>query len=120
MLLDHPRSLPSPSDKLHHGRADELTSAESTAILHTALKMALNFTDAFVAEVCDLISPFLLHLMYKLASVYMDRSVDDSSRQAKERIDLLRKSLALLKQRWLVADAYVSLLERREVLLMLR
>jgi hypothetical protein len=66
--------------------------------------MSLQFSDAFVARVCDLISPFLLYLMYKVTAVCMERSFgqDPASLDVKN-AEAMRLSLKYLSRRWLAA-----------------
>ncbi|OAQ69871.1 twinfilin-1 [Pochonia chlamydosporia 170] len=96
LLLDHPTLLPA-----SHSRTDDLSN-ETSSILQSALKMSLYFSDAFVARVCDLISPFLLYLMYKVTSVCMRRSFGQGSESLDVRnAEAMRLSLKYLSRRWL-------------------
>jgi hypothetical protein len=70
--------------------------------------MSCNFSEAFVARVCDLISPFLLYLMYRMSSVCMRRSFgQDAASLDVQTAESMRLSLKYLGRRWLAAGMRV-------------
>ncbi|KAJ3496780.1 hypothetical protein NLG97_g2406 [Lecanicillium saksenae] len=114
LLLDHPSSF---QNECQRGHPD--LSPESSSVLEATLKMAERITYAYDA-IKDIISPFVLHVNYKAASVYLKQAVEEPTSDAAHYVATLKKSLKLFSQRWSVADTYLSLLERRETLLMLQ
>lgn len=67
----------------------------------------------------NIIAPFVLHVNYKAASIYLQQAIEEHDSEAASHVATLKKSLELFSKRWLVADVYLSLLERRETLLLL-
>lgn len=119
LLLDHPTSFHDATSEQHSSHPDATLSPESASVLKSTIEMAERILGAHEA-VKNIIAPFVLHVNYKAASVYLQRAVEEPSGVEAGYVATLKKSLKLFSQRWLVADAYLSLLERRETMLMLQ
>ncbi|CAG8978426.1 hypothetical protein HYALB_00013244 [Hymenoscyphus albidus] len=79
-----------------------LTAAEGTRNLHV-------------------VSPFVLHMLYRSASIFTERiRVGDSSKASLDSLRVLRKMLKSLSERWLAADRYLKLLDEDTTLRMAR
>ena len=48
-------------------------------------------------------APFVLHVNYKAASIYLQRAIEEPDSEAAVYVSALKKSLQLFSQRWLVA-----------------
>ncbi len=51
----------------------------------------------------DIMAPFVLHINYKAASIYLQRAIEEPDSEAAAYVAALKKSLQLFSQRWLVA-----------------
>lgn len=54
-------------------------------------------------SVLDEMSPFLLHLLYKVASIYLRINHATPIGSATDKVNALKDALRLLNERWLVA-----------------
>lgn len=97
-------------------------------------------TDA-AEEICDVASPFLVHLVYKVASMHLRIAHESPTVAALENLELLKHTLKVVGGRWHCAckylssqkirlgyvytetydiDNYLSLLEKQEILLVVQ
>ncbi|KAG8416292.1 hypothetical protein J3458_006885 [Metarhizium acridum] len=103
LLLDHPTLLP----QGHQQYGTSVLSSETSSILQAALNMSLQFSDVFIARLCDFISPFLPYLMYKVSAVCMKRSLgQDSDSLDTKNAEAMRLSLKYLGRRWLATGEH--------------
>ncbi|KAJ4153896.1 hypothetical protein LMH87_010362 [Akanthomyces muscarius] len=119
LLLDHPTSFQQVASPHYSSHADATLSTESSSVVEATIQMAERMKGAY-DSIKDIMAPFVLHVNYKAASIYLQRAIEEPDSEAAAYVAALKKSLQLFSQRWLVADAYLSLLERRETLLLLR
>jgi hypothetical protein len=114
-------------------------SAESVLISEATLRMVSIFkTDEVAEEMCDVASPFLVHLVYKVASIQLRIAYESPTDAVLEDLKLLKHSLKFIGRRWHCGckyckesfratlctdyhiDAYLSLLEKQEILLVMQ
>ncbi len=67
--------------------------------------MAERITGAY-DSIKNIIAPFVLHVNYKAASIYLQRAVEQPNSDAAVYVATLKKSLKLFSQRWLVAGQF--------------
>ncbi|EGX93469.1 fungal specific transcription factor, putative [Cordyceps militaris CM01] len=103
LLLDHPTSFHDATSEQHSSHPDATLSPESASVLKSTIEMAERILGAHEA-VKNIIAPFVLHVNYKAASVYLQRAVEEPSGVEAGYVATLKKSLKLFSQRWLVAD----------------
>ncbi|KAL6788557.1 N-terminal binuclear Zn cluster-containing/DNA binding domain-containing protein [Trichoderma sp. SZMC 28012] len=94
-------------------------SSESAVISQATLDMALTLIHGDSDQLCDVASPFLVHLIYKVASMHLRIAHKSQSRGDREKVEILRKSMKLVGSRWLCTSTYLSLLEKQEILLVM-
>lgn len=107
LLLDYPNSV----DARGVFKAPSLPlSEETTSILAAGLKLADKFSGSFAANYQDYMSPFLVHLCYKMASVCTTLS---ASGETPEFINTgriaIKDTLEQLSPRWHVAREYPAI-----------
>ncbi|KAK0759191.1 hypothetical protein N5P37_008073 [Trichoderma harzianum] len=94
-------------------------SSESAIISQATLDMALTLIHGDSDQLCDVASPFLVHLLYKVASMHLRIAHKSQTRGDREKVEILRKSMKLVGSRWLCTSTYLSLLEKQEILLVM-
>ncbi|KAL6693689.1 N-terminal binuclear Zn cluster-containing/DNA binding domain-containing protein [Trichoderma pleuroticola] len=94
-------------------------STESTIISQATLDMTLTLIHGDSEQLCDVASPFLVHLLYKVASMHLRIAHKSQTKEDREKVEILRKSMKLVGSRWLCTSTYLSLLEKQEILLMM-
>ncbi|TQW00600.1 fungal specific transcription factor [Cordyceps javanica] len=119
LLLDYPTSFQGVASQGICSRADAPFSPESSSVLESTIEMAERIIAAHGA-LKNIIAPFVLHVNYKAASIYLQQAIEEPNGDAASYVATLKKSLKLFSQRWLAAEAYLSLLERRETILLLQ
>ncbi|PTB63383.1 N-terminal binuclear Zn cluster-containing/DNA binding domain-containing protein [Trichoderma citrinoviride] len=95
-------------------------STESAHISQVTLDMALSFTKGDVEEICAIVSPFLVHILYRVASIHLRIAHESPTDAALEKVALLKKAMKIVGSRWLCASTYLSLLEKQEILLVMQ
>ncbi|KAM0456505.1 hypothetical protein ACHAPV_005172 [Trichoderma viride] len=96
-------------------------SAEGVLISEATLHMVSIFKEEEVAqEICDVASPFLVHLVYKVASMQLRIAHESPTAAVLEDVKLLKRALKIVGSRWHCAYAYLSLLEKQEILLVVQ
>ncbi|PQK17042.1 hypothetical protein BB8028_0007g02410 [Beauveria bassiana] len=118
LLLDHRDSHRDLALGRPSSRSGATLSPESSSVLQSTMEMAERIIRAH-GTVRNIIAPFVLHVNYKAASIYLQQAIEEHDSEAASHVATLKKSLELFSKRWLVADVYLSLLERRETLLLL-
>ncbi|KAL6854528.1 N-terminal binuclear Zn cluster-containing/DNA binding domain-containing protein [Trichoderma novae-zelandiae] len=114
LLLD-----PSSTDKDPTSSPTQL-STESALISQVTLDMALTLTEGDAEEICDIASPFLVHLLYRVASTHLRIAHESPTAVGRDKIQLLKKAIKVIGSRWLCASTYLSLLEKQEILLVMQ
>ncbi|KAL7907871.1 N-terminal binuclear Zn cluster-containing/DNA binding domain-containing protein [Trichoderma velutinum] len=94
-------------------------STESNIISQATIDMALTLIHGDAEELCDIASPFLVHLIYKVASIHLRIAHKAKTKDDRDKVELLKKSMKLVGRRWLCTSTYLSLLEKQEILLMM-
>ncbi|OAA60644.1 Transcription factor [Cordyceps fumosorosea ARSEF 2679] len=102
LLLDNPTSLQNVASRELPSHSDTGRSPESSSVLASTIEMAERIIGAH-ESVKNAVSPFVLHLNYTAASIYLQQAMAEPSSDAAGRVATLRKSLKLFSQRWLVA-----------------
>lgn len=95
-------------------------SPESAHISQVTLDMALSFVQGDAEAICAIVSPFLIHLLYRVASIHLRIAHESPTTAALEKIELLKKAMRIVGSRWLCASTYLSLLEKQEILLVMQ
>ncbi|KAL7808705.1 N-terminal binuclear Zn cluster-containing/DNA binding domain-containing protein [Trichoderma gracile] len=95
-------------------------SPESAHISQVTLDMALSFVEGDAEEICAIVSPFLIHLLYRVASLHLRIAHETPITAAREKVELLKKAMRIVGSRWLCASTYLSLLEKQEILLVMQ
>ncbi|KAL6900372.1 hypothetical protein GGI43DRAFT_383849 [Trichoderma evansii] len=106
-------------DKLPQSAGGHL-SAESALISQATLHMISIFKTEVAEEICDVASPFLVHLVYKVASMHVRIAHKSPTPAGLENLDLLKHALKVVGGRWHCAYTYLSLLEKQEILLVVQ
>lgn len=137
LLLDHPVSFQGDAWQQQTLDAESDLSSETNSILEATLQMASRISQHFDL-ISGIISPFVLHVNYKAASIYIQQAIAHPDGDAAKHLAALKGSLKLFSRRWLVAgtlfpstaeglivlthvpDAYLSLLDRRESLFLMQ
>ena len=68
--------------------------------------MALSFTKGDVEEICAIVSPFLVHILYRVASIHLRIAHESPTDSALEKVGLLKKAMKIVGSRWLCACKY--------------
>ncbi|KAK1240459.1 hypothetical protein MKX07_004487 [Trichoderma sp. CBMAI-0711] len=95
-------------------------SPESAHISQVTLDMALSFVQGDAEEICAIVSPFLIHLLYRVASIHLRIAHESPTTAALEKVELLKKAMRIVGSRWLCASTYLSLLEKQDILLVMQ
>ncbi|TFB00150.1 hypothetical protein CCMA1212_008224 [Trichoderma ghanense] len=95
-------------------------STESAHISQVTLDMASSFVQGDAEEICAIVSPFLVHLLYRVASIHVRIAHESPTTAALEKVELLKKAIRFVGSRWLCASTYLSLLEKQEILLVMQ
>ncbi|KAL6859522.1 hypothetical protein J3F83DRAFT_749264 [Trichoderma novae-zelandiae] len=115
LLLDYPGV--SPDGRL---AVVQPMSTEAESALNAAIEWISNFLLETGGQNCERVSPFLLHFLYKATSIYSRLQNATPEKSVSERITILKSTLRLLNHRWLAAGAYMSLLEKQEMMLLVQ
>ncbi|RFU78475.1 n-terminal binuclear zn cluster-containing [Trichoderma arundinaceum] len=91
-------------------------STESSLISQTALQMSVYVAQRAELEVRSRSSPFLLHLLYKVALLYMKASQSTPGDSITDKLRVVKHGLEVLGRRWHIAQSYLSLLSRHEIM----
>lgn len=76
-------------------------SAEGVLISEATLHMVSIFKEEEVAqEICDVASPFLVHLVYKVASMQLRIAHESPTAAVLEDVKLLKRALKIVGSRW--------------------
>lgn len=109
LLLEHPTSFQQVASRHHSSRPDATLSAESSSVLEATIQMAERMKGAY-DSIKNIMAPFVLHVNYKAASIYLQKAVEEPDSEAAVYVATLKKSLQLFSQRWLVASEFFFLL----------
>ncbi|KAL6805133.1 hypothetical protein J3E68DRAFT_387723 [Trichoderma sp. SZMC 28012] len=115
LLLDYPGVLLDGENPIM-----EPLSVEAESSLNAAIEWISNFLTEMGGQKCERVSPFLLHFLYKATCVYAKLQRSTPQKSVSERITILKNTLRLLNHRWLAAGAYMSLLEKQEIMLLVQ
>lgn len=113
LLLDcsqRERELNSPTISLDH------LSVESSLISQTVLQISLYITQLSEQEIHARASPFLLHMMYRVAMLFLKASRASPSESLTDKLHLIKQGLETLGRRYHAAHSYISLLSRQEIM----
>ncbi|UKZ83798.1 hypothetical protein TrVFT333_011611 [Trichoderma virens FT-333] len=102
------------------GNSDTQLSVESATISQATIDMSLTIRKGEEARLCDIASPFLVHLIYKVASIHLRIAHKSPTKDSLEKFELLKETLKIVGKRWLCALTYLSLLEKQEILLVMQ
>lgn len=108
-------------------------SVESSLISQTVLQISLYIAELTEQEIHARSSPFLLHVMYRVAMLYLKASRTAPSESLTDKLQLIKQGLEILGRRYHVArmclypsflhyvltkciDSYLSLLSRQEIM----
>lgn len=58
-------------------------------------------------EICDIASPFLIHLVYKVCSIHLRMAHDSPTTAILEKVQILKQALKIIGNRWLTASKYL-------------
>ncbi|KAM0259706.1 hypothetical protein ACHAQJ_003140 [Trichoderma viride] len=112
-------ALDSLTDK-HPNGPDAHISTESAFISQETLDMASALNGEVAELMCDTASPFLGHLIYKVASMQLKVAHKSPTADGMEKVKLLKYALEFIGHRWHCANTYLSLLEKQEILLVMQ
>ncbi|KAL7952343.1 hypothetical protein V8C34DRAFT_319124 [Trichoderma compactum] len=115
LLLDYPGVLLDGKNPIM-----QPMSVEAESSLNAAIEWISNFLTEMGGKKCERVSPFLLHFLYKATCIYSKLQCLTSQQSVSERITILKNTLRLLNHRWLAAGAYMSLLEKQEIMLLVQ
>jgi hypothetical protein len=80
---------------------------ESASISEAAFELATVLTTESTEDVCAIASPFLVHLLYKVASMQLKIAHESPTAVTLEKFKLLKHALKLIGSRWLCACKYL-------------
>ncbi|KAL7929823.1 N-terminal binuclear Zn cluster-containing/DNA binding domain-containing protein [Trichoderma chlorosporum] len=102
------------------GESDTRLSNEGVVISQATLDMALTVVHGETEAICDIASPFLVHLLYKMTSIHLRMAHKSPTNDGLEKFQLLKNTLKIIGSRWFCAHTYLSLLEKQEILLVMQ
>lgn len=105
LLLDYPTSFQYEGVRIHPFASEPTFSPESSFGLQATIKMANTISEVYDA-IGDKISPFVLFVNYKAASIYLEEAIARPDSDAVENFDVLKKCLKMFRRRWLVAGMF--------------
>ncbi|KAI5459523.1 hypothetical protein BGZ63DRAFT_359285 [Mariannaea sp. PMI_226] len=112
--LDNPSSRLNIEDNARS--TGEFVSPETASALQHAVKVMTQETFKPIAEDCDKLSPFLLHMLYKALMVCLRmKQTPPAELDITSNIYVLKLALDRFRDRWLVAGTYLLLAKRHEV-----
>ncbi|OPB47156.1 Zn2Cys6 transcriptional regulator [Trichoderma guizhouense] len=110
------------SQSRNKGRADtsgislDQLSTESNLISQTALQMSMYIAQQPFKKIHDFASPFLLHMLYKVALIYLRASKSTPSDTIADKLHVIKHGMEILGRRWQIGQSYLSLLSRHEIM----
>lgn len=78
-------------------------STEAVSALKSAVKMVQDFLAGREERKCDRVSPFILHFIYMVATLYLRMERTDQSGAIMDQQDIWKRALRVLSHRWLAA-----------------
>ncbi|PTB66770.1 N-terminal binuclear Zn cluster-containing protein [Trichoderma citrinoviride] len=92
-------------------------STETNLISQSALQMS-NYliTRRSFMDIHNRSSPFLLHMMYRVALLYLESSRPTPGDTTADKLHLIKQGMEIIGRRWQIAQSYLSLLSRHEIM----
>ncbi|KAL7942607.1 N-terminal binuclear Zn cluster-containing protein [Trichoderma barbatum] len=115
LLLDSAQSKNKDRSDSSDTSLDQL-STESNLISQTALQMSMYIAQRVYVDIHGRSSPFLLHMLYKVALVYMEASRSTPGDTIADKLYVIKHAMEILGRRWQIAQSYLSLLSRHEIM----
>ncbi|UKZ54120.1 hypothetical protein TrVGV298_007926 [Trichoderma virens] len=115
LLLDCSQSRNKDSADSSGTPLDQL-STETNLISQTALQMSMYITQRAYTELFGRSSPFLLHMLYKVALIYLEASRSTHGDTIADKLHIIKQALEILGRRWQIGNSYLSLLSRHEIM----
>ncbi|EHK23014.1 uncharacterized protein TRIVIDRAFT_28724 [Trichoderma virens Gv29-8] len=113
-VLDNASSRSGTQD--HAQPIEDFISPETISALEHALKVMAQEYFESIAQDCDTLSPFLLHMLYRALMAYLRMKHDPAAGpHIVLNIQALKLALERFRSRWLVAGTYLLLAKRQEV-----
>ncbi|KAL7907559.1 hypothetical protein GGI35DRAFT_454400 [Trichoderma velutinum] len=95
---------------------EEFTSSETISALQHAVKVMTRESFESIAQDCEKLSLFLLHMLYKaLIACFRMKNKPPTGLDIASNIHVLKIALERFRSRWLVAGTYLLLAKRQEV-----
>lgn len=100
------------SQSKYKGRTDtsaislDQLSTESNLISQTALQMSMYIAQQPFQKIHDLASPFLLHMLYKVALIYLRASKSTPSDTIADKLYVIKHGMEILGRRWQIGRTY--------------
>ncbi|KAL6904072.1 hypothetical protein GGI43DRAFT_310128 [Trichoderma evansii] len=91
-------------------------SLESSLISQTVLQISLYITQRTENDIHSRSSPFLLHMMYRVAMLYLKASKTSPSESLADKLHVIKQGLEALGRRYYAAHSYLSLLSRHQIM----
>ncbi|ETS04757.1 hypothetical protein M419DRAFT_72675 [Trichoderma reesei RUT C-30] len=96
-------------------------STETDAISQTALQISNHIlTRRSFMEIHNRSSPFLLHMFYRVALLHLEASRSTPGGATADKLHLIKQAMEVIGRRWQVAQSYLSLLSRHEIMQAMR
>ncbi|RFU31126.1 hypothetical protein B7463_g5209, partial [Scytalidium lignicola] len=99
------------------GDPETVPSSENSiieAIAKVACQIAKDFLLGLIVPL-EKISPFMLHLIYHSAVIYMEINQETRSDESAQALNHLKKTLRVVEKRWKAAGVYLEILKAREI-----
>ncbi|TFB00277.1 hypothetical protein CCMA1212_007709 [Trichoderma ghanense] len=98
-------------------RSLDQLSTETDAILQSALQLSTHIiTRRSFVEIHNRSSPFLLHMLYRVALLYLEASRSAPGDTTADKLHLIKQGMEMMGRRWQIAQSYLSLLSRHEIM----
>ncbi|KAL7807626.1 hypothetical protein V8C26DRAFT_314571 [Trichoderma gracile] len=120
LLLDSSQAKNKDISKLSITSLDQL-STETDSISQTALQISNHIiTRRSFMEIHNRSSPFLLHMFYRVALLHLEALPSTPRGTTADKLHLLKQAMEIIGRRWQVAQSYLSLLSRHEIMQAMR
>ncbi|OTA04339.1 Zn2Cys6 transcriptional regulator [Trichoderma parareesei] len=120
LLLDSSQAKNKDRSESSATSLDQL-STETDSISQMALQISNHIiTRRSFMEIHNRSSPFLLHMFYRVALLHLKASRSTPGGATADKLHLIKQAMEVIGRRWQVAQSYLSLLSRHEIMQAMR
>ncbi|KAL6872834.1 N-terminal binuclear Zn cluster-containing protein [Trichoderma novae-zelandiae] len=115
LLLDYSQA------KIKDGAESSVTtlnqsSTKTNLIAQSALQMSAYIAQRPYMEIHNRSSPFVLHMMYRVALLYLEASRSTPGGTNADKLHVVKHGMEIIGRRWQIGQSYLSLLSRHEIM----